>query len=234
MSVENLSSGAKAVYALDEALSTARRDGWCLLNRSVSAVAASVLPQAGSSTGLRAIPHRTGKNVIAELCPTKPAAAAQRSLSASYGQGEFPLHTDGAYMTQPPEFVLLELVGGPKSSVPTTLVHLRTIIAAGSRADLELGMFRVQEHGGTASYLPALKAGRIRFDANCMVAADPRSRRVASAVQELEVEHEHYWDSSGATLVIHNWTVLHARGDATGEPDRKLHRLLLLDDRQLR
>lgn len=219
-------SAAASAPTLDDALLKARREGWCLLSRPISRVVDYDLELSGPN-GPQAIPHRTGGKIIAELEPTPPEAAPKRSLSATYGQGAFPLHTDGAYMNEPPEFVLLESVGSFPSTVPTTLIRLSTIRSAVSQADLELGMFRVQEHGGSASYRPALESGRIRFDTGCMSAADPRSRRVATAIRGLSVDYEHYWDTPGTTLVIHNHMVLHARGDATDDQGRKLHRLLL-------
>ena len=37
----------------------------------------------------------------------KPSAAHPRSLSAEYGLGQQPLHTDGAYLADPPNIVAL-------------------------------------------------------------------------------------------------------------------------------
>ena len=211
---------------LDAALADARRHGWAVLEQPISRLTRFNLPLGVGRITVTGVPHRRGGKLVATLKPTPPEDAPARSLSATYGTGAFPFHTDGAYMTEPPEFVLLEATGAP-SSVPTTLIRLASVQSEVSSEDLALGLFRVQEHGGRASYRPALETGQLRFDAECMAAADPRSRRVAAAVRKLAPDHEHLWDKMETTLVIHNHTVLHARGTATSEPDRELQRLLL-------
>lgn len=211
---------------LDVALTEARKHGWAVLERSISQVTQIDLLLNLGTIAATGVPHRRGGKLVATLKPTPPEEAPARSLSATHGTGAFPFHTDGAYMKDPPEFVLLEAFGAP-SSVPTTLIRYTSVQNMASVQDLTLGLFRVQEHGGRASYRPALEAGKFRFDAECMSAADPRSRRVAASIQKLAPDHEHVWDKVETTLVIHNHSVLHARGTATSEPDRELQRILL-------
>ncbi|GAB7146297.1 hypothetical protein AWC22_23620 [Mycobacterium riyadhense] len=59
-----------------------------------------------------------------------------------------------------------------------------------------------------------------------MTAADGRARRAADYLNSrLAAATQFSWDVAGVVLVIANRFVLHARGDATAEPDRRLVRV---------
>ncbi|WP_075863429.1 TauD/TfdA family dioxygenase [Gordonia sp. CNJ-863] len=62
-----------------------------------------------------------------------------------------------------------------------------------------------------------------------MEPADGRAQRVAQFFStRLERATAHTWDTPGQVLAIDNRRVLHARGDATNEPNRAIERLALL------
>jgi alpha-ketoglutarate-dependent taurine dioxygenase len=138
--------------------------------------------------------------------------------------GAFPLHSDGAHLSQPPDYIVL----AANSASPTpTLLWSEEINWLALQDDLRHGLFRVA--GGDRSFLAVAHDGtRLRFDPGCMLPIDRRSKRVleyfASAVSDAS---RHYWSGERQVVVIDNRRTLHARGDATGEPTRSLGRIML-------
>ncbi|MFB8007017.1 hypothetical protein [Nocardia sp. NPDC056000] len=87
-------------------------------------------------------------------------------------------------------------------------------------------MFRLLDPRAGIDYTAAVSEKRLRYDPGCMAPVDPRSKRVAAAVANLQPAYQHDWSNPG-TLVIHNHACLHGRGAADGEPKRILRRLML-------
>src|SRR6266540_143127 len=67
--------------------------------------------------------------LVDRLIPRNADEAPERSLSAFYGFGAFPLHTDAAHHQSPPRLVLLRLAGGAQSASATLLLDLRAALA---------------------------------------------------------------------------------------------------------
>src|SRR4051794_21987068 len=99
---------------LDSLAKTAARDGWAAGRATMAELltAAAVL-------GWTPVPGRRGSSPVTTLRPTDPKDANPRSLSAQYGRGAQPLHTDGAHLAQPPDVVILTCTG--TSDTPTRL-----------------------------------------------------------------------------------------------------------------
>lgn len=163
---------------------------------------------------------------VSILEPRSAPEAPERSLSAKYGLGPQPLHTDGAHHADPPDFILLS--SPDVSSVPTLLwgfqldaSHLML------HHDFRNGLFTVRT-GKSCFLAPAVQAGRIRYDPGCMESADARARRVAEFFDSTMSNAVPFaWDTPGAVLAIANRHTLHARADASEEKNRKLSRLAL-------
>jgi hypothetical protein len=83
----------------------ARRQGWAGgAARSIDSIRTTA-----RLLGWTEVATRKGDSTVSELRPTEQAKAAPRSLSATHGLGEQPLHTDGAHLRKSPDAVVLQL-----------------------------------------------------------------------------------------------------------------------------
>lgn len=165
---------------------------------------------------------RRGDPSVSVLRPTEPGVAHPRSLSAQYGLGQQPLHTDGAHLPDPPDIVVL--VSANASPTPTLVWTAAAHIGKGpgpisSRlAAFGHGMFLVRS-GRDSFYAPILSGGHYRYDPGCMTACDARARQVDEYLaSQLAEASACDWTSSGQILVIDNRRALHARA-AVAEED---------------
>lgn len=183
--------------------------------------------------GWEEVPSRRGDGPVATLVPTESDAARPRSLSAAYGLGAFPLHTDGAHHPVPPDLVVLGIEA--PSDTPTFLYRPRR--ARTTRAfsyGLRHGIFRVNT--GANSFFTTATIGRgVRFDPGCMIACDERARFVATYFAEaIHDADRHPWTKSGTLLLIDNWSTLHGRAEiAEGDESRTLQRVAFRTKDQL-
>jgi alpha-ketoglutarate-dependent taurine dioxygenase len=162
---------------------------------------------------------------VSVLRPTEKGAARPNSLSARYGLGQQPLHTDGAHLQRPPDLVVL--FSERPSTTPTRLWRATYgLLPPPPYAALRHGMFLV--HSGRDSfYSPALSASGYRYDPGCMTACDTRAREVTQYFEgQLSHASTYEWMGWDQVLVIDNRRVLHARS-AVGEDDigRELTRI---------
>jgi alpha-ketoglutarate-dependent taurine dioxygenase len=209
------------VVDLEALAATARREGWT----SGSGDLESIRQQAKSLGWIEVAPRR-GDPTVSVLRPTEKIVARPNSLSARYGLGQQPLHTDGAHLHRPPDLVVL--FSERPSATPTRL--WRATYAPPPppppHAALWHGMFLV--HSGRDSfYSPALTGSGYRYDPGCMTACDTRARQVAQYFErQLSHASTHEWMGWDQVLVIDNRRVLHARA-AVGEDDmdRELTRI---------
>lgn len=147
------------------------------------------------------------------------------------GHGAQPLHTDGAHLEQPPDVVLL--FANEPTLVPTLLWRMDWSRMDGPLIDaLRHGLFTVDD-GRTQFLSPAALGGRLRFDPGCMTPADTRATRAAEHFAAAQASATPFhWDETGKVLAIDNRRVLHARADATADPERVLERLAFRVDRE--
>ncbi|GAA3528012.1 hypothetical protein AFL01nite_02800 [Aeromicrobium flavum] len=204
---------------LDELISEACKVGWASTTANLSN-----LRFLAFKIGLTPVATRAGQSAVDSLTPLHAHEAPRRSLSAKYGMGPQPLHTDGAHLPHPPDIVILS--ASSPSAVPTML---RRFSGAGNTAssldDLEHGLFLVDD-GSTRFLSPVLSRGRYRYDPGCMTPADTLARRAAAQFdQALTSATPFEWSEPNQVLVLDNRRVLHARGDATSHPERELKRM---------
>lgn len=186
---------------------------------------AMLTAQAGA-LGLTAVPNRRGEPAVRELRPTTRDAANPASLSAQVGLGEQLLHTDGAHLRRPPDYVILWCT--ETSATPTRVWNPWTkVLTSPDRK----GVFIVRS-GGDTWLTTALKAGQLRFDPGCMTPADAAARRLAAALQAPpagEVQQV-VWDTPGTVLLIRNRRVLHGRAAvADGDLGRRVSRVAYVE-----
>lgn len=212
---------------LQDLITTALADGWAStteLKWSEGHIERQIV-----LFGYSFAPARDRQLKIEVLKPLEKADARPESLSAQYGTGQQPLHSDGAHQDEPPEIILLATK--EPSAVPTLLWRLPAQLPAGVANDLHEGLFTVRS--GSRAFLAHAVDGygsgrRVRYDPGCMEPADARARRVAAFIQTATSDATHFtWDAPQTVLAISNRHVLHARGDASQEPDRRMERAAL-------
>lgn len=159
-----------------------------------------------------------------ELRPVGKDDAPPSSLSAACGSGEQPLHTDGAHVSKPCRWLLL--VSTEPSAVPTLFwpYSFRDVNSQVGDA-LREGLFTVVS--GPNSFLaPARSVAMLRFDPGCMRPSDARAIIAAEFLSTRKsTALEHMWDGANTFLLLDNHRTLHARGDASAEPDRLMYRI---------
>ncbi len=195
--------------------------------RAQKAVAVTFFLQQAAPLGWVEVATRRGDATVSVLRPVDASAAHPKSLSANYGLGQQPLHTDGAHLPDPPDLVVL--VSQRPSSTPTWLWRPATPVPwqpTIPSVALRHGMFLVR-NGRDSFYAPALSGSRYRYDPGCMTACDARAREVEQYfMKQLAEATTHEWSGAGQVLVVDNRRVLHARSAMTKDDlDRELTRV---------
>jgi hypothetical protein len=184
---------------------------------------------AAQQIGWKPVEIRRGDAGVTKLAPTPPQKAHPLSHSAFTGTGAQPLHTDGAHLRQPPRWILLHAETPNATAIKLVRLNHPLLMNSGkvSLPTAALGGMFLVSSGGDR-FLAGLRTdeGAWRLDPGCMTACDQRAREAVEFLDGLEAKTEqHTWDSQNQVLLIDNRSVLHARGDASDDPDRRLTRL---------
>lgn len=182
------------------------------------------LSDAARHLGWTEVPMRPREPALTALRPQTQAQANPRSLSATYGLGPQPLHTDGAHLPEPPDWIVL-LAEAPNTT-PTALRAVPHGASAVPWHAMLSGIFLVRS--GTQPFLAHAATGiRIRYDPGCMTPCDQRARIAAQFLADRTDTHEHNWTQANQILLIDNRQTLHARLEVsdTDTTTRVLHRL---------
>jgi len=199
---------------LDGLINAAKKAGWAAGSGSMDQVNREVI-----SLGLTEVPIRKGDTALSILRPTDRNAAHPNSLSARFGKGDQPLHTDGAHLAEPPDLLVLVCKG--TSRTPTRIMRVGSDVPSCVRH----GVFLVA-NGKDSFFTTAYYNSRLRFDPGCMTPCDARAREALRYFDSLYTSaREHRWDDPGIILVIDNRQTLHARPSAADDPDREIHRI---------
>lgn len=199
----------------------ALEDGWAVEEGDLGGVDLQA-----NTLGWEVVASRKAGPMADVLKPTATSNASTKSLSAKYGTGDQPLHTDGAHHVRVPDVILLSSEGS--SDVPTLLWKFSTSrVPSDVLQSLRNGLFTVRS-GKDAFLAPALEGTLLRFDPGCMDPSDQRARRGMAFFESVrESAERHGWTTSGKVLAIDNRRILHARASAEGESDRAIHRVTL-------
>lgn len=180
------------------------------------------------SLGWTEVAIRRGDATVSVLRAVEANTAHPKSLSAAYGLGQQPLHTDGAHLPDPPDFVVL--ISKNPSATPTRLwsasSFLRKRPTLGLIDALRHGMFLVL-NGSESFYAPTLSAAWFRYDPGCMTACDARARDVEEFfASQLPEAATHEWSRADQVLLLNNRRTLHARSAVSKDDlDRELIRV---------
>jgi len=182
------------------------------------------------------VPSRVGGPLVDVLIPRAPhQAPEQRSMSRQFGSGRFPPHTDGAYISQCPRWMLLRAVDVSSDAPPTELWPVvRTALDPMDLEVLERPLWSV--HGRRPFLSPIFESQsngdvRVRFDSCCMTPRTPNAARVQVRFVEAVTERSAQlvdW-TPGRTIALDNWRVLHARPDCCAASRRVLERVLVAE-----
>ncbi|MFI8211889.1 TauD/TfdA family dioxygenase [Streptomyces werraensis] len=207
------------VKVLEPLISEAKKTGWASGLGTLD-----VIRLEAASLGLVEVANRRGESPVTSLRPRSRDEARKNSLSAQFGKGEQPLHTDGAHLHEPPDLVVLACEKA--SETPTRLwIRKEGNVFFYPPEYVSHGIFLVQ-NGRDSFYSPAFIDGRYRYDPGCMVPCDARARKVVQFFKDAATAAvEHVWDAPGKLLVIDNRRTLHARASAVDDPERLIERV---------
>lgn len=204
---------------LETLVAMSRQEGWAAGSGSIAQIR-----REAQSLGLTEVPVRRGDPTVTMLRPLSRDDAQANSLSAKYGKGGQPLHTDGAHLAKPPDVVVLACEG--TSDTPTRLWRIRRSLSAPVPLDkMKHGVFLVT-NGKDSFFSTAYSDSRFRYDPGCMVPCDARARKTVRYFEAaIESVIEHSWDEPGKVLVIDNRKALHARASVIDDPHREVQRV---------
>lgn len=201
----------------------AHREGWAQGNATLTAI-----QYTANLLGWKEVRSRSSDPTVAELVPRDTQRANPRSLSAEFGLGAQPLHTDGAHLTIPPDIVILH--SEEPNNTPTLLWDSRPTyysLRVSPRDAIAHGVFLVDSGRESFFATAKLKPNHIRYDPGCMSPCDQRARASAKYFADVEGEARKYeWSTRNNFVMIDNRMVLHARADATDDHSRLLKRLM--------
>ena len=207
--------------------------GWA----EVVARSANDLLQLATKLG-RPGPSRPTGPILDRLIPLSRTQAHPRSMSAIFGEGAFPFHTDLAHYSSPPRFVLLRAAQAAGMVRPTLLQDFQRLpLTSTDHQLLAHGPFLTRSGprpflSAIVDRVPGLPAVVIRYDGCCMTPASSSARTaellLARKMNELEPVQIDW--HRGRTIVLDNWRVLHARASTqpSSYPEtRVLQRILV-------
>lgn len=173
--------------------------------------------------GLSLISNRQGAGEAATLRVLDTFEARPGSMSQTVGLGSQPLHTDGAHLHHPPDYVVL--IAESANDTPTR--YWQPTAPYQAREDLSHGIFKVNT-GKSAFLSSAISPRHLRFDPVCMHPLDARAREVVQVLtpnDESTVSAHSWADTDLNLLILNNRTTLHGRAEVTpGDDLRELVR----------
>jgi hypothetical protein len=179
--------------------------------------AQSTLLEVAYSLG-RPVLSPTGE-LIKNLSPRNTeASSSRRTLSAIYGMGKFPLHTDTAFWPVPCRYLVFRATGDIRRS--TTILTLASLVSRlgpefQNLAERSVWISRTPQASFYCSMIFAAGGERcLRFDRNCMHPANNSALRVNEILERSPLDDMECcvnWAEDTA-LVVDNWKTLHGRG----------------------
>lgn len=218
--------------------------GWAKLDFASPDTRYFDLMEWATSLGLP-IPSRRGGSLIDILRVRPETEATPWSLSARFGKGAFPFHTDQAKLRTPPRYIILRCRRLRASRRPTLIQDFNNLkLSSPEHSILSRAIWVV--NGGRGCFLSPIFTKHqvsgeslLRFDMNCMKPAHPQFAEAANILSEAlsrtnPIRIEWY---EGLTIVLDNWRMLHARANnetlhsennLNEEEERELERILVL------
>ena len=174
----------------------------------------------------------TGGSYIKCIRPTPEAHAKPATLSATYGTGSFPLHTDTAFWPLPCRYIVMRVVGDFRRS--TTVLSFTELLLNCHRTQIynaEHSIWRIDILSRKFYCSLRFQSGNgsgWRYDAQCMQPVNLAARKMRELIPRMVkgAEQDIIKWSHDTAVVISNWNTLHGRGpDPNQEGIRELHRI---------
>jgi hypothetical protein len=173
-------------------------------------------------------PVRYGKGLIEAIRPTSSATARPASLSAIYGFGEFPWHTDTAHWLQPARFLIIGCLDSGEADVPTLVLHQDGINLSPEERSIAGASPFLIANGRRSFFSTIYSKGRgfLRFDPGCMRPTDDDGAQLSNKLLTAGTETATAirW-RAGRIAIIDNWNCLHRRPNAELAARRQLLRI---------
>lgn len=205
--------------------------GWAVLSAHGSTVdilqdlVTGIARQLGSPRA-----SRKGGGLVDHLRPTSANAAKPRSLSALYGTGSFPWHTDGAHWPVPPRYLVIACAQASANTAATIIWDARQSLALNGEAARQAN-FRVC-NGAHSFYATATSPLQqyYRYDPGCMSPMDSTAQHLQETIENegTSVSSQIVW-APGLIAVIDNWRCLHRRANADQDATRYLLRTTVME-----
>lgn len=181
------------------------------------------------------VSDRRGGPFLQELEVQSRSEARPRSLSAAYGAGALPLHTDGAAHRRPPSYTLLYCRNAGADPVATNVLPFgRLELSKADRRVLSSVPWAINGGPGRRFLRPVIEGDRVRYDPVCMRPPNsgrPTALRLTAALADAKPTAVPL--HPGQALLIDNGLVLHGRADATNVGGKRLLLRVLISSEEL-
>lgn len=178
-----------------------------------------------SSIG-KIIPHPNGEKLYS-LSPSAGKKSVKGTFSNKFGLSEFPLHSDTAFWSQPPRYIVMGMIG--VSSCNTQLIawsEIFSLLSAQAKIYANSATYLIDTIEGKkyASLLFSVNGVRgFRFDPCCMKPQNKAARRFHEEMIEIQQKlntKKIVWTGEKA-VVIDNWKYLHGRSSVSANEDKR-------------
>lgn len=179
----------------------------------------------------RPISSRVNSSLIDSLVPLNNLDAHKQSLSANFGTGNFPFHTDGAYFKIPPRFIILRYLKGILNPTPTVLCDLNQLTNEANEK-LKDCIWKVKSRNNEFLTTILTENGEYyRYDKCVMTPAVSKIQNGSyfeNLIDEMP-KTQIDWTLNKA-VIIDNWTFLHSRPKVTEQEinNRTIQRIMVL------
>jgi hypothetical protein len=177
------------------------------------------------------ISSRVNSTIIDHLVPTESSDAHPQSLSANFGIGNFPFHTDGAYFKIPPRFIIMRYLNGIPKPTPTVICDLNQLNSE-DKGYLKHSIWKVKSRNN--EFLSTILSDDetfFRYDRCVMtpvISIKQNESYFESMIDELP-KTEINW-TINKVVIINNWTTLHTRPKIKEQEvsNRTIQRIMVL------
>lgn len=178
------------------------------------------------------VESRKGRQLVESIKPLRKEEALPKSLSAMFGTGSFPMHTETAHWPVPCRYMFLFCANKGEGKRPTLLLDSRRIRF--NKTELQImksGIFLFRNSRNSFySNVISSHSDFFRFDPGCM---EPMNDAATEAlrIMNCKISKEKLikinWHV-GDLLILNNWTMLHGRaGNNKDDQNRELLRILI-------
>lgn len=164
--------------------------------------------------------------LIDHLIPNLKDSAKTRSLSAQYGLAAFPWHTDGAYWSTPPRYLVLGCLEADEQAANTAICQGEGFLPLNT-TDAFSSIFKIRN--GRNSFFTSARDSKnryYRFDPGCMLPIDHAGNSIISEMSVASPPNgvDIKW-TAGRIALFDNWRMLHRRMSAINGVRRQLFRI---------